>query len=247
MHINSKYGISIVKNNNCTLRDLKLTRNYLLNPEGSCLVEMGNTHVITTATVDHTVPQWLKGRGKGWVTAEYGMLPRSTHTRNRRPSSSQQTSGRTMEIQRLIGRALRAVTDLEILGERTIYIDCDVLNADGGTRVSSIIGAAVSLYDAGTWLIENGYTDKHIMTELVGAVSVGVLDGKVKVDLCYEEDFAAEVDMNIVMTESGEFVEVQGTAEEKTFDRVLLDEMLDSAQSAIESIISIQNETLGLK
>jgi ribonuclease PH len=233
-------------NNSCTLRDLKLTRNYLLNPEGSCLVEMGNTHVITAATVDSMVPQWLKGKGKGWVTAEYGMLPRSTHTRNRRPASSQQVNGRTVEIQRLIGRSLRAVTDLEILGERSVYVDCDVVNADGGTRVSSIIGAAVALYDAGTWLIENGHTDKHIMTELVGAVSVGIVDGKVNVDLCYEEDFAAEVDMNIVMTESGKFVEIQGTAEEKTFSRDILDEMLDGAATAIKVIIDYQKEALGL-
>ncbi|MFC1490135.1 ribonuclease PH [Candidatus Latescibacterota bacterium] len=235
-----------MKNNICKLRDLKLTRNFMPYPEGSCLVEMGNTRVITSATVEQNIPQWLKGKGKGWVTAEYGMLPRSTHTRNRRPASSQNLNGRAVEIQRLIGRSLRAVTNLEILGERSIFVDCDVLNADGGTRVSSIIGAAVALYDAGTWLIDNGHTDKHIMTELVGAVSVGVVDGKVNVDLCYEEDSAAEVDMNIVMTESGKFVEIQGTAEEKTFSRDVLNEMLDGAESAIKTIIAAQKETLGL-
>ena len=229
------------------IRKLKLTRKFLPYPEGSCLVEMGQTHVITSATVDHSVPQWMKGSGTGWVTAEYGMLPRSTQIRNRRPTSAQHRNGRIMEIQRLIGRALRAVTDLGMLGKRSVIIDCDVINADGGTRVASIIGAAVSLYDAGLWLIENGFTSEHIMKELVAAVSVGIIDEKVKVDLCYEEDFSADVDMNIVMTESGNLVEVQGTAEGKTFDRDMLDEMLDSAQSAIKTIIDIQKETLGLK
>ncbi len=228
-------------------RELKLTRNYLSYPEGSCLVEMGQTHVITTATVESYVPQWLKGNGTGWVTAEYGMLPRSTQTRNRRPSSAQPQNGRTMEIQRLIGRALRSVTDLEKLGERSVYIDCDVINADGGTRVASIIGAAVSLYDAGTWLIENGLSGEHIMKELLAAISIGIVNGNVTVDLCYEEDSLADVDMNIVMTESGRLVEVQGTAEGKTFDRNMLDEMLDLAQTAIKKIIDIQKATLGLK
>ena len=229
------------------IRKLNLTRNYLSNPEGSCLVEMGQTRVITTATIENYVPQWLKGNGTGWVTAEYGMLPRSTQTRNRRPSSVQPQNGRIMEIQRLIGRALRSVTHLEKLGERSVYIDCDVINADGGTRVASIIGAAVALYDAGTWLIENGLTSEHIMKELVAAVSIGIVNGKVTVDLCYEEDSLADVDMNIVMTESGRLVEVQGTAEGKTFDRNMLDEMLDSAQSAIKKIIDIQKATLCLK
>ncbi|GAG05226.1 unnamed protein product, partial [marine sediment metagenome] len=196
--------------------------------------------------VEKTVPQWLKGTGTGWVTAEYGMLPRSTSTRNRRPASSQFQSGRISEIQRLIGRSLRAVTDLEKLGERSIYIDCDVINADGGTRVASITGAAVSLHDTGTWLIENGFTNEHIMKELVAGISVGIIDGDIIVDLSYEEDSSAEVDMNIVMTETGRFVEVQGTAEGKTFDRHMLDEMLDSARSAIQEIITIQKATLGL-
>jgi len=232
---------------NNEFRELNLTRNYLSNPEGSCLVEMGQTHVITTATVENYVPQWLKGNGTGWVTAEYGMLPRSTQTRNRRPSSVYHQNGRIMEIQRLIGRALRSVTNLEKLGERSVYIDCDVINADGGTRVASIIGAAVALYDAGTWLVENGLTSKHIMKELVAAISIGIVNGNVIVDLCYEEDSLADVDMNIVMTESGKLVEVQGTAEGKTFDRNMLDEMLDLAQSAIKKIIDTQKATLGLK
>ncbi|HDY88475.1 MAG TPA: ribonuclease PH [bacterium] len=226
------------------IRKLNLTRNYLPYPEGSCFVELGQTRVITTATVENSVPQWLKGNGTGWVTAEYGMLPRSTHTRNRRTSSANFPSGRTMEIQRLIGRTLRAVTDLEKLGERSIYIDCDVINADGGTRVASIIGAAVALHDAGTWLVKNDITREHIIKELVSAVSIGIIDEKITVDLCYEEDSSAEVDMNIVMTESGKFVEIQGTAEGKTFDRDMLDKMLDSAQSAIKEIIAIQKAVL---
>ncbi len=229
------------------MRTLHLTRNYLPYPEGSCYVEMGQTRIITTATVEHSVPQWMKGNGTGWVTAEYGMLPRSTHTRNRRPSTTMRQNGRTMEIQRLIGRSLRAVTDFKKLGERTVYIDCDVINADGGTRVGSIIGAAVSLYDAGTWLVENSFADEHIMKELVAAISVGIVDGTMTVDLSYEEDSTADVDMNIVMTESGKLVEVQGTAEGKPFGRKMLDEMLDAAQSAIHEIIAIQKSTLGLK
>ena len=228
------------------MRILHLTRNYLPYPEGSCYVEMGQTRIITTATVEHSVPQWMKGKGTGWITAEYSMLPRSTQTRNRRPSTTLRQNGRTMEIQRLIGRALRAVTDLGKFGERTVYIDCDVINADGGTRVGSIIGAAVSLYDAGTWLVENSFADEHIMKELVAAISVGIVDGTVTVDLSYEEDSTADVDMNIVMTESGKLVEVQGTAEGKPFDRKMLDEMLDAAQSAINEIIAIQKSTLGL-
>ena len=228
------------------MRTLHLTRNYLPYPEGSCYVEMGQTRIITTATVEHSVPQWMKGKNTGWVTAEYGMLPRSTHTRNRRPSTTMRQNGRTMEIQRLIGRSLRAVTDFKKLGERTIYIDCDVINADGGTRVGSIIGAAVSLYDVGTWLVENSFADEHIMKELVAAISVGIVNGTLTVDLSYEEDSTADVDMNIVMTESDKLVEVQGTAEGKPFDRKMLDEMLDAAQSAIHEIIAIQKSTLGL-
>ena len=228
------------------IRTINLTRNYLPNPEGSCFIEMGQTRVITTATMENSVPQWLKGNGTGWITAEYGMLPRSTQTRNKRTSSANFPKGRTMEIQRLIGRALRAVTDLDKLGERSIYIDCDVINADGGTRVASIIGSAVALHDAGTWLVKNDLTSEHILKELVAAVSIGIIDEKITVDMCYEEDSSAEVDMNIIMTESGKFVEVQGTAEGKTFDRDMLDDMLDSAQSAIKEIIDIQKAALNL-
>lgn len=229
------------------IRNITLTRNYLTHPEGSCLVELGMTRIITSASIMNTVPKWLSGSSGGWVTAEYGMLPRSTHTRNRRPVTALKQNGRSMEIQRLIGRALRAVTRLDMLGERTVTVDCDVIDADGGTRVASIIGAAVSLYDAGTRLVEEGLTEQHIMRELVAAVSVGVLEENVLVDLCYEEDSAADVDMNIVMTESGNLVEIQGTAEGHTFNRTMLTTMLDAAESAIQTIIAVQKETLGLQ
>lgn len=228
------------------IRELKLTRNYLPFPEGSCFVELGGTKVITTASFEDNVPQWLKGKGTGWVTAEYGMLPRSTNTRNKRIQSGQSPNGRTIEIQRLVGRSLRAVTDLEKLGERSIYIDCDVIIADGGTRVASIIGSAVSLFDAGTWLIKKGVIENHIMRELVAGISVGIIDSSINIDLCYEEDSRADVDMNVIMTESGKFIEIQGTAERKTFDRTMLDMMLDSAGAAIKKIISVQKEALGL-
>ncbi len=228
------------------IRKINLVRNYLPNPEGSCLVEMGQTRVITTATVENSVPQWLRGSGGGWVTAEYGMLPRSTDVRKRRFTSAGHPDGRSMEIQRLIGRTLRTVTDLEKLGERTVYIDCDVVNADGGTRVASIIGAAVALHDAGTWLVNNDLAGEQIVRELVAGISIGIIDKNITVDMCYEEDSSAEVDMNIVMTESWKFVEVQGTAEGKTFDRDMLNEMLDSAQSVIKEIIEIQKAALEL-
>ncbi|MHB9030679.1 MAG: ribonuclease PH [Candidatus Latescibacterota bacterium] len=226
------------------LRPLTLTSNYLPQAEGSCLVELGNTRVIVTASVEKTVPAWLAGKGTGWVTAEYGMLPRSTHTRNRRASSSLQLNGRTMEIQRLIGRSLRAVSDFRQLGERTIYIDCDVISADGGTRAASIIGATVALHDANSWLLREGYTERSIMTGLVGAVSIGIRNGETLVDLTYEEDSSADVDMNVVMTDAGKLVEVQGTAEHGTFGRDAMNDMLDAAERSIRSIIAIQREAL---
>ncbi|MFC1693042.1 ribonuclease PH [Candidatus Latescibacterota bacterium] len=229
-----------------SLRKITLTRNYLPYAEGSCLVEIDQTRIITSVSVENGIPKWLSGTGSGWVTAEYGMLPRSTQTRNRRPTSAYHLSGRTMEIQRLIGRALRAVTRLDQLGERTVHIDCDVINADGGTRTASIIGAAVSLYDAGTWLVTKGITEEHIMSEMVAAISVGIVEGTILADLSYVEDSAADVDMNIVMTESGNLVEIQGTAEKKTFDRTMLDTMLNSAESAIKTITAIQKKNLDL-
>ena len=174
------------------------------------------------------------------------MLPRATQTRNRRPVSSAQQNGRAVEIQRLIGRAIRAVADYSKLGENTIYLDCDVISADGGTRVASIIGASVALYDACSWMLNKGLIGKHAMHELVAAVSIGVVNGNVLADLAYTEDSAADVDMNIVMTESGNLVEIQGTAEGKTFDRTTLDEMIDAAEPAIRKIINIQKESLGI-
>lgn len=227
-------------------RELTLTRGFLPHAEGSCLVELGETRVITSASVVNSVPPWLAGRGTGWITAEYGMLPRSTHSRNRRPATSAQQNGRTMEIQRLIGRALRAATDFKKLGENTIYIDCDVISADGGTRVASIIGAAVALHDALTWMLDKERIELNLMRELVAAVSVGVVKGEITVDLSYAEDSAADVDMNIVMTESGNLVEVQGTAEGETFDRKTLDAMIDAAEQSIGKIIQIQKKILGI-
>lgn len=226
------------------LRSIRLTRGYLPYAEGSCLVEMGMTKVIVSASVQDGVPPWLTGSSSGWVTAEYGMLPRSTQTRNRRPATSANLNGRTMEIQRLIGRSLRAIVDLDALGERTVYIDCDVINADGGTRTASIIGAAVALSDACGKMLADGVLKRSFVRELVAAISVGVIDGAIFVDLCYSEDYAADVDMNIVMTESGGLVEVQGTAEGKTFDRAMLDSMLDAASQAISEIIQAQKKAL---
>lgn len=228
------------------IRKLTLKRGYLAHAEGSCLVELGDTRIITAASVVNSVPPWLTGQGTGWVTAEYGMLPRSTQNRNRRPVSAGQQNGRTMEIQRLIGRALRAVTDYSRLGENTIYIDCDVLNADGGTRVSSIIGAVVALHDACGWMSKKGLVEQPVIQELVAAVSIGMVKGTLMVDLSYDEDSSADVDMNIVMTESGNLVEIQGTAEGKTFDRSVLNDMIDAAEPAIEQIIEIQKKALGL-
>ncbi len=228
------------------LRPIRLTRGFMSHAEGSCLVELGDTRVIVTASVEHTVPQWLAGRGTGWVTAEYGMLPRSTHTRNRRAASALQQNGRAMEIQRLIGRSLRAVTDTAALGERTVTVDCDVMNADGGTRIASIIGAAVALHDADRWMRDKGLIAAPAVSGLVAGVSVGVVDGAVIVDLCYEEDSSAEVDMNVVMTNTGGIVEIQGTAEHRTFDRAALDGMVDAAEEAIRSIFLVQSEALGL-
>jgi len=226
------------------LRDIKITRNYLPYAEGSCLFEMGGTKIIIAASVEESVPPWLIGRGKGWVTAEYGMLPRATQNRNRRPVNSTKQNGRAMEIQRLIGRSLRAVCDMKVLGERAVTVDCDVISADGGTRVASIIGSAIALHDAGTWLIKQGSIKKHFMRELIAAISIGIKNGKVLADLCYVEDSSADVDMNVVMTESGKLVEVQGTAEGEAFDRKMMNEMLDAAEEAIQSIVEIQKSVI---
>ncbi len=226
------------------LRPIGFERDFTEMADGSVLVSFGRTRVLCTASVDPDVPRWMKGRGKGWVTAEYSMLPGSSPERVNREAARGRQSGRTQEIQRLIGRSLRAVTDAAKLGERQVICDCDVLQADGGTRTAAISGAYVALHDAFTRLVVAGQIEQHPMIEACAAVSVGVIDGTPSLDLPYEEDVSAEVDMNVVMTESGRFVEVQGTAEGQPFGRDKLDALLDLATSGIEQIIKRQNELL---
>ncbi len=230
---------------NDKLRSMKITRNYIKNAEGSVLIEMGDTKVICTASIEDRVPFFMKDQNRGWITSEYAMLPRSTHTRKNRESSSGKVGGRTHEIQRLIGRTMRSVVDLKALGERTIWIDCDVIQADGGTRTASISGAFVALKDAISFAVDNKMIEGQPIKDYVAAISVGVVGGETLIDLCYEEDSSAEVDMNIVMTGSGKFIEVQGTAETEPFDRGRLNEMIDFAESGIREIISVQKSVLG--
>jgi ribonuclease PH len=227
------------------LRDIKIIRNYIKIAEGSVLIEMGNTKVICSASIENKVPQFLRDQNKGWITGEYAMLPRSTNVRTIRESSTGRVGGRTHEIQRLIGRAMRSVVDLEALGERTIWLDCDVIQADGGTRTASITGAFVALKDALLFAIENKLIEVQPIRDYVAAVSVGIIDGEPRLDLSYAEDSVAEVDMNVVMTESGKFIEVQGTAETEPFGRQHLDELLDLAGGGIKKIIDIQKNVLG--
>ena len=230
------------KNNN--VRHTKITRNYIKHAEGSVLIEVGDTKVICTASIEDKVPPFLKGTGEGWITAEYNMLPRSTATRKVRDIARLKQDGRTMEIQRLIGRALRSVVDLKALGEKTIWIDCDVIQADGGTRTTSITGAFVALVDAINKLHRIKPFKVYPIREFVCATSVGIVNGEKMIDLCYEEDSSAQVDMNIVGTGSGEFVEIQGTGEEAPFSRKDLNELLDLGEKGIKQIIQIQKETL---
>ena len=227
------------------LRPVRIERGYARHAEGSALVEFGETRVLCTASVEERVPAFLKGQGQGWLTAEYGMLPRSTSTRTEREASRGRQGGRTLEIQRLIGRSLRAVVDLSRLGERTLQIDCDVLQADGGTRTASITGAFVAAYDALRWLHERQLIGELPLRDFVAAVSVGVHGGRVLVDLDYAEDSTCETDMNVVMTGSGGFVEVQGTAEGAPFSQQDLDAMLAAARSAIAVLVQRQRESLG--
>ena len=222
------------------LRPVRITRDYLPHAEGSVLIEMGSTHVVCTASIANGTPRWLKGSGQGWVTAEYGMLPRSTGERMRREAAGGGQGGRTMEIQRLIGRSLRAVTDLYALGDLTITLDCDVIRADGGTRCASINGAAVALYDA----LQRLGLRRHPMRSLVGAISLGIVGGEVLMDLDYREDSTAETDMNIVMAEGGGLIEIQGTAEQKPFAREQLDAMLDLGAAAVAKINELQRKVL---
>src|SRR5262245_39979227 len=228
---------------NDELRRTELQINVAPYAEGSCPISTGNTRVLCTASLDERVPDWRRGSGKGWVTAEYAMLPRSTHTRTSRERT--RLGGRTQEIQRLIGRALRAAIDLSALGERQIMIDCDVLVADGGTRTASITGAAVALHQACAWLVQRGLLSASPMQQLVAAVSVGIVGGEPRLDLEYTEDVAADVDLNLVALENGGLVEVQGTAEHNSYSRAELDELLDLGMSGISTLIDHQR--LGLK
>jgi|SRR5215469_3206761 len=226
------------------LRPISLTRRYTRHAEGSVLVCFGDTKVLCTASVEERVPGFLKGSGKGWVTAEYGMLPRATHTRGEREAARGKQGGRTLEIQRLIGRALRSVMDLEALGERTVTLDCDVLQADGGTRTAAITGSYVALVDAVAAVRKQGLLKNDPVHGAVAAVSVGIVDGAPHLDLDYGEDSGAETDMNVVMNDAGAFVEVQGTAEGHAFHRGELDAMLKLAETGIAELIRKQRETL---
>ncbi len=227
------------------LREIKFTRNFIKSAEGSVLVEYGNTKVICTASITNGVPPFLKGKGQGWITAEYGMLPRATHERTHREAARGKQTGRTMEIQRLIGRALRNCVDLKLVGENTITIDCDVIQADGGTRTASITGGCIALAEAiKTLKKRQGNENKPIMTQLIASVSVGIYQGTPVLDLDYIEDSQAETDMNVVMTQKGEFIELQGTAEAKPFHAQELSQMLELAQSGIRTLIQKQRALL---
>ncbi|ADT85398.1 ribonuclease PH [Vibrio sp. Vb2880] len=226
------------------VRPIQITRHYTAYAEGSVLVEFGNTKVLCNATVEEGVPRWLKGQGKGWVTAEYGMLPRATHSRTRREAANGKQGGRTMEIQRLIARSLRAVVDLEAMGELMITVDCDVIQADGGTRTASISGASVAMADAFDKLVADGKLKKNPMKGHVAAVSVGILGQDVLCDLEYVEDSAADTDMNVVMTEEGKMIEIQGTAEGEPFSHEQLLDLLAVAKKGIADIVSAQKASL---
>ncbi len=226
------------------IRIVKLTRNFIPTAEGSVLIELGNTRVICTASIEEKVPPFLRDQKRGWITAEYSMLPRSTVSRTPRESVAGRIGGRTHEIQRLIGRSLRAVTDLNILGERTIWIDCDVIQADGGTRTASITGAFIALSDAVRHALRAGLIERTPIKDYLAAVSVGIISGEPRLDLSYAEDSIADVDMNVVMTGSKKFIEVQGTAEAEPFGRDLLDKLLKMAEDGIIQLINIQREPI---
>ena len=226
------------------LREIKFTRGWLNHAEGSVIVEFGQTRVLCAASFTAGVPRWMAGQGKGWVTSEYSMLPRATNTRSDRESVKGKLGGRTQEISRLIGRSLRSIIDMSALGENTIVLDCDVLQADGGTRTAAITGAYVALVDAITWAQGKGLVKGSPITDSISAVSVGIIDGKPTLDLCYEEDVRADTDMNVVCTGSGKFVEVQGTAEREPFDRALLDQLLDLAVKGCSELTQFQKAAL---
>ncbi|CBK41598.1 Ribonuclease PH [Nitrospira defluvii] len=227
------------------IRPVKVTRNFTKHAEGSVLIEMGDTKVICTASIEEKVPPFLKGKGAGWVTAEYAMLPRATHDRSPRESVKGKQGGRTLEIQRLVGRALRAVIDTGRLGERTIWIDCDVIQADGGTRTASITGSFIALADAVGVLRKKDLIKVNPLTDYLAAISIGKVGGQVMVDLAYEEDSHAEVDLNLVMTGAGQYVEVQGTAEKTPFNKKDMDEFLDLGWGAIRELVDLQKSLIG--
>ena len=228
------------------LRNIQITRQFTKHAEGSVLIAFGDTKVICTASIEDKVPGFLKGKNQGWLTAEYGMLPRSTHTRMDREAAKGKQSGRTQEIQRLIGRSLRAAFDLEAFGERTLHLDCDVIQADGGTRTAAITGAMIAAYDAFAKLKEKGVIAEIPLKQFIAAISVGVYQGLPVLDLDYLEDSACDTDMNVVMTDAGHFIEVQGTAEGQVFDRATLNQLLDLAHLGIQDLIKMQKQSLGL-
>ncbi len=232
--------------NNNQMREIKITRNYTCHAEGSVLIEFGNTKVLCNATVEERIPRFLRDKGQGWITAEYGMLPRSTNSRMRREAASGKQGGRTLEIQRLIGRSLRAAVDLKALGERSITIDCDVIQADGGTRTASITGGCVALVDAISHIMEKGLIKTNPLNHMIASVSAGIHDGNIILDLDYIEDSNAETDMNFVMDASGQFIEIQGTAEGATFSLEEMNEMTKLAQAGIADLIGHQKQALGI-
>jgi ribonuclease PH len=226
------------------LRPVSIERGFIPHAEGSVLIRVGDTHVICTASVEERVPAWLRGQGRGWVTAEYAMLPRATLERTPREASRGKLSGRTQEIQRMIGRSLRAITDLTLLGERTVWIDCDVIRADGGTRTASVTGAFVALCDAVRALRAQGRIVRNPVTDYLAAVSVGIVGGEMLLDLCYAEDARAQVDMNFIITGKGELVEIQGTAEDTPFPRAALDGMIGLAEAGVADLVALQRRVL---
>ena len=229
------------------MRSIEFIRNYTKYAEGSVLTVFGDTKVICTASIEESVPPFLRGRGRGWLTAEYSMLPRSTHTRMEREAVRGRQSGRTQEIQRLIGRSIRAAFDLNAFGERTLKLDCDVIQADGGTRTASISGVMIAAYDAFSLMVEEGLIEKVPLRHFVAAISVGISQGVPMLDLDYQEDSSCDTDMNVVMTESGDFVEIQGTAEGGAFSHAMLGEMLGMAKKGIGELIHMQKRVLGLE
>lgn len=232
---------------NTETREIKIARNYISHADGSVFIEMGNTRIICTATFEDKVPPFLRGKGKGWITAEYDMIPGSTPQRIIRPQATGRISGRTHEIQRLIGRSLRAAVDLSMIGERTIWIDCDVIEADGGTRTAAITGSFIALFDCLQGMIEKGLIEEMPVESFVAAVSVGIVDGEILVDLCFKEDSGADVDMNVVANSKDNLIEVQSTAEGAPFSREEFDELLEKAMEAISGLIEMQKKILSQK